>query len=525
MKLNNKDIGKVVEDAEKFFKLAGVSRKDKIKIFLILEESLLRFQEKFGEDKNFTVVTKKLFRTPRIIIRVKGEPFNPLDSFDEEEDSNFLPQSIMKNLLHYETAGMSYHREGGYNELCIFSTKEKKPVKIPGGSITIATVLAIIVALVARFLPQDTQTFLIDKITTPLFQSLMGVILAVNIPLIFISIVSSVCAMENVTTLNKVGTKVIGRLFALMFIISVVAIGACDIFFPVISFEGKDKFSLDAGIELFLSILPTNIFKSFVEGHILQIVMISLLSSACIVIFGDRVSNLKNVINETRSVIFKMMEIVLKLLPLTIFLIVFKTILTTTLADILAIWKVVASSYLTYIVVSVLMLVRLSIKYKVGIVDFLRKNSPTLIVSFTTGSGTASMATNFDVGKKNLKIDGNFCDFWIPLSHALFSPGTVISMVVYAFFGAQFSGESISVIELLIISFLSIQLSICSPKVSGGNIALLTLLFTQLGFSLEAIGTLVIADNFINNISGVFGMLVRNCELFDIAHVLKLNKA
>ena len=50
MKLNNKNIATVIENIEKFFDAVKVSEKDKIKICLILEESLLRYQEKFGED-------------------------------------------------------------------------------------------------------------------------------------------------------------------------------------------------------------------------------------------------------------------------------------------------------------------------------------------------------------------------------------------------------------------------------------------------------------------------------------------
>ncbi len=250
----------------------------------------------------------------------------------------------------------------------------------------------------------------------------------------------------------------------------------------------------------------------------MQIVMIALLTSACVVFLGDRVKNLKSVIIEINSVVFRMMEVVLKCLPVAIFLIVFKTILTTTITDILSIWKIIAATFIAYTVFAVIMLVRLALKYKISIKDFLQKISSTMIVAFVTCSGTAAMASNFDVCKKNLNISERFCDFWIPLSHSLLSPGTLIAIVVFVFFSAQFSNANISFVQLIIIAFLTVQLSICAPKVNGGNITVLTMLLTQLGFSLDVLGTLIVANGFMNNIASAFGMIVRDCEIFDVSH-------
>ena len=95
MKLSNKNIAESVEKIEKFFESANVSHKDKIKICLLIEESLLRYQEKFGEDLNFSLVTKKWFGTPKILIKIKCSPYNPIDDNSEE---NIFSEQIIKNL-------------------------------------------------------------------------------------------------------------------------------------------------------------------------------------------------------------------------------------------------------------------------------------------------------------------------------------------------------------------------------------------------------------------------------------------
>ena len=100
MKLSNQNIAEVMETIEKFFDSVSAPRKDKTKICLLLEEALIRYQEKFGEEQEFQLVTKKWLGTPRISIKIKGKPFNPL----EDSDDPIFSEDIMNNLLNYEKA-------------------------------------------------------------------------------------------------------------------------------------------------------------------------------------------------------------------------------------------------------------------------------------------------------------------------------------------------------------------------------------------------------------------------------------
>ena len=110
MKLSNKNIDAAMRDIEKFFEESGVAQKDKLRLCLVLEESLLRWQEHFGDWKNFNfeVYTKNWFNSPKVKIRVPGAAFNPLKA----EDS-IIPAAVMQNLLNYEGTGTIYRYENG----------------------------------------------------------------------------------------------------------------------------------------------------------------------------------------------------------------------------------------------------------------------------------------------------------------------------------------------------------------------------------------------------------------------------
>lgn len=276
--------------------------------------------------------------------------------------------------------------------------------------------------------------------------------------------------------------------------------------------------------ELILSIIPQNIVAPFSEGKILQVVVMAIVTGICVVTLGDRVSEFKAWIINLQKIIFKVSDIVFKMIPLIIFLCIFKTMLNGSTQEILNVWKIVAAEYILYFLMSAGMLLMISIKYGVKISDFLKKISPAFMISFTTGSGSASMPKNIEICTKELKIDKNLCDFYIPLSHSVGQTAKIIGIVTCTFFAAEFSGETISIAELFVIAFLSVQFSLATVSGNGGMVAIMTLLFVQLGFSPDAIGAVTIADIFVVNLSGVVALIIRDCDLVDLSHQVELSE-
>lgn len=103
------------------------------------------------------------------------------------------------------------------------------------------------------------------------------------------------------------------------------------------------------------------------------------------------------------------------------------------------------------------------------------------------------------------------------LSQTLCPIPLTIGIIIYTFFAADFSGVTITISQLIIVSFLSIQFAISTVNENGGIIATLTLLLTQFGFSMDSIGIMMASSIFIINISGVVGIIVRDCDLYDLS--------
>ncbi|MBR4904205.1 MAG: cation:dicarboxylase symporter family transporter [Selenomonadaceae bacterium] len=517
MELSNENIAKTVEDIQKFFEESKVSRRDVLKICLVVEEALLRWQERFGEEHKFKIYMRKWFSAPKIVIRLADEPFNPLKDNVADDDMIFSNETI-KNLMHYDEAKTIYRYENGYNELISFSTKERKPLTIPGGSITISVVLAIAFSFIAGFLPQTVQNILLNDVVTPILDTLLQLIVTVTIFMVFFAVISSVCAIEDSTMLGNIGLTVIGRILFLNVCIILITIGISDIFFPVNFIENDSDFAVSKVVELFLSIIPTNIPESFLKGNILQVTVLAFLIGVCITLIGNQVTAVKNIVNELNELVFKVTETVLKVIPLTIFLCIFKTLAENDFTEFFVVWKLVAASIIAYAIIIVLMLIPIKLKAKIGIPEFFKKIFPAFIIAFTTMNGSAALPKIIEVSKENLRVEEKFCNFWAPLAFVLFSPSELIALTICVIYGVSMVGNSLSMIDVCIITFIAIQLSIATPDAEGGIAAAYGIILAQFDLPVEIIGALMISDVIIDNLFTGLDVVAHECELLTVSH-------
>ncbi|MBQ6434636.1 MAG: cation:dicarboxylase symporter family transporter [Synergistaceae bacterium] len=525
MKLTNENIAAAVDEIQNFFEKLNVSRQDKIKICLLFEESLLRCKEKFGENHDFELVKRKWFGTPKVMIKILGEPYNPVTDNDEK---NIFSEIVMKNFLNYERTQVIYRYESGCNEISGFSAQKSQKIKIPGGSLAVAVFLAIISAWIMQNFPEPTQKIIAENFVTPILSKLFGAIIAVSIPLIFISIVSSICAIENISALHNLTTKVFKRFLWILLFAVISSVIISDIFFPVLNFDFSGQISLNNFgemqkiFDLILSIIPQNIVEPFLQGKILQIVILALLTGICITILGERVQDIKNLVFSLQKIVIEMVSIVFKIIPATIFLCIVKTILQNSMSEILNVWKVVLAQYVIYIFLCLVMLLKNYFLYGVNISDFLKKIYPAALISFITGSVSIVMQKNIEICSQALGIKKSLCDFYIPLSNSLCPTLRMVSFIVYSFFAAQFSGASITMSQLFIIIFFSMQFTIAAGNEGGGGfMALMGLLLVQVGFSFDAVGEIMTANIFVSNFAAFISLIMRDCDLLAFSHSLK----
>ena len=196
---SNEQIDQACQQVEKALVAYGVERREALRIKLTFEEVLLEYQNKFGVDALFWVRCSSRFSAIRVEITVPGGSFDPMDKAEEDA-------SVMRELLAGLGLAPTWNYKNGKNSVVLLA--KKKPlsyaVKMAG-----AMVLAIITGVLLSLLPESVSAGINSYLISPITSAITGLITAVAGPLIFLSVLGSICSMGNLETLGKVGSKTI----------------------------------------------------------------------------------------------------------------------------------------------------------------------------------------------------------------------------------------------------------------------------------------------------------------------------
>ena len=517
VRLTEQNIDSLITEIKGYLTARNVARKDVLKLSLLLEEALLRLRDRFGREQEVTLRTG-MFAGTRVVIRLKGERYDPLA---EEDEESILDSVFIQNLLQTEGTPAIYRYRNGCNEIIVTAHREQKKINLPGGAITVAVILAVIAALAARQLPEEAASFLTNDLAVPLLSRLMGLIILITGPLILASVTSGICALDDVATMSSMGLKAIGRFFAVTFVMITFSLLVSFLFFPGLSASSIGMLNVKEIIGMLLELIPQDLFSPLAEGKTIQIIVIAMILGIVVLLLEDKAPVVKQLISELNLIIFKAMELVSKIIPLAVFLSIFKTLMVSNPSDILGVWKVVVATYVSMIIFTVGLVLYVCLRRKINVRRFIRYIMPAAVIGFTTGSGTMSMPREFKDAKNALKIDEKVCNFFIPLSHAMFSPSVVVPLVTAAFYAGSYFEAPISLSQILILYILATQLSIASPKVPGGIMATFTILLGQLGMPVDFVGLLMVSNVFVVNAMTGLAVMIRMTELVEFSHEIQ----
>ena len=107
--LSNLNIDVISDEIGAFLEKCKVDRKDAMRIKLAVEETLLHYQEEFGEEQKVIVNCRKRLGRPRVEIRIPAARFNPIEVQEENEENSSVLQSVLVNMGFAPT----YQYKGG----------------------------------------------------------------------------------------------------------------------------------------------------------------------------------------------------------------------------------------------------------------------------------------------------------------------------------------------------------------------------------------------------------------------------
>ena len=515
---SNSSIALACEDVGVFLTSVGVEKREALRIKLTLEEILLEYQAKFGEEATFKVRCVKRLLTLKVELIVAGRVYNPLEK-DEEE-----------NAIHGILAGIglapSYGYRNGKNHIIFIPKKKPLSSTVKMG---VAIGLAVICGLALSLLPDGVTAGANEYVLTPVTDAFMGLISAVSVPLIFLSVLGSICSMGNMETLGKIGSKTIKVILLYMTVISVFMTALGSLFYHV-QWGGGGISGFSQVLDLIYDIVPSNLFEPFITGNTLQLIFISIIVGLAMLVLSSRVSGVFKLVEQFNSIVQTIMSGLSSMFPILIFILFTGMISGGEFGTLLESWKIMAVMLLLIALYYILTVIYIAFRKKVSPSLLLKKTWKTLFIALTTASSAASFQTNIRAANKKLGIDKRLAEFGTSLGQVLFSPTDIAILFAMEVGFAEIYGIAITPQFLIIATITNLLLSFSIPPVPGGAVMGYTIAFTQLGIPMEVMGVVLALDAIIDfpatacNVSGWQLTMIQIADSLDMLDKETLHK-
>ncbi|MDO5101786.1 MAG: dicarboxylate/amino acid:cation symporter [Lautropia sp.] len=364
------------------------------------------------------------------------------------------------------------------------------------------------------------------------------------VPLIFVSLVTGVASLKDLSTMGRLSMK------TLLIYLATTAVAISIGLVLAILFRPGDGIDLAAAkavepkaaptmVELLLGLVPTNPVEAFATANVLQIIVFAILFGAAIVLCGEKAAPVKRFFDSLAEVMYKLTAIVISFAPYGVFA------LMTWVAgsygmDVLApLAKVIVLAYVGSLLHALLVYGGL-IRFvsKLNPVRYFQGSIEPVMVAFTSTSSSGTLPVTMMSAEKNLGVSRGVSSFVLPLGATINMDGTALYQGVCVMFIAQAYGVDLSTGQYLTIVMTATLASIGTAGVPGAGLIMLSLVLASVGLPLEGVAIIAGIDRILDmartalNVAGdcAVSVVVAKSEgeldqaVYDTPHVLKADE-
>ncbi len=475
---------------------------EKNKALLLAEEAFVKLAQYADENTQIRVTIKTFLKTTRIYLQSIGKEFNlqteigAQNILDLDDSVDNSAQDYIRNLLfkRFEDS-LSYKSKNRENTVRITAHHKRA-----GTFVRTFSIIAVAIAvglLLTHFAPESVQQVCHDYILEPFKKVYLAALSMIVGPVVFFSIVSSTSSFGNLTSLGRVGLKVIS-LYILTSIIAFLL--ACGINYGTsflsifnMSFQGGESITAQPEfislIDTFVSIIPSNPIRPFVEGNMLQIIFLGVFCGIAIGLIGDYSKTLKQFFNACNELFLEFTIILSKCIPAFIFVSFILLIMDIGVETLKSLGALAAYTIGGYAILIIAYMLLTLIFTRTSPIPLVKKYfSSTALTVFALSSSNASMPLNMKFCEERLGISKKVCSFSIPLGATINMDGLTMFATITALYFARACGIELNFNDYASFGVAVLLLSMGTPGVPGASAVMITVLFKQLGLPLEILG-------------------------------------
>lgn len=315
----------------------------------------------------------------------------------------------------------------------------------PSGRWLYAQVIIAIVAGVAlgRFYPEVAVTL------KPLGDVFVKLIRLVIPPVIFLSIATGIAGMSSLTALRQVAIKALVYFLVVSTLALIVGMAAANLMHPGAGMNIDPRSLRSDSVDTYVTqahdftllgfltaLIPDSLAAAFVNGNILQVLLIAILFGAGLSMAGARARPAVSFLDAAAQAVFKVVDILMRAAPIGAFGAMAFTIGKFGIDGIVNLARLVASFYLTSAVFVLGVLGMVAAMHGFSILRLLRYIKSEIVVVLGTSSSESVLASLME------KLENAGCSrpvvgLVVPTGYSFNLDGTNIYMSLAALFIAQ----------------------------------------------------------------------------------------
>lgn len=372
--------------------------------------------------------------------------------------------------------------------------------------ILLAMLLGVIVGMMLNLSPTHelVQIYVINGILEVIGKIFIAILTMLVVPIVFVSLVCGTCHLGDIRKFGGLALKTLG----LYIITTAIAITLGLIFATLFDIGGGSHLAAPihfstANIpslkETLINMIPTNPFRAFVEGNMLQVIIFAILFGAAIALSGSAGKRIADIFMDLNKVVMKLITMMMNMAPYGVFCLIaglFAKMGFGLILQLLGYFLTVLFVLFLHVILTNSILLR----FFAGLnpLTFFKKMYSAMIFAFSTSSSNASIPVTLDAVENKLGVKNSVAAFVVPLGATINMDGTAIMQGVATVFIAQAYNIDIGIVGYLTVILTATLASIGTAGVPGVGLITLTMVLKQVGLPVEGIAMIIGVDRLLD---------------------------
>ena len=329
--------------------------------------------------------------------------------------------------------------------------------------------------LLGHFYPETAITM------KPLGDGFIKLIKMIIAPIIFCTVVNGIAGMQDMSKIGRVGVKALLYFEVVSSLALIIGLIVVHIIRPGegmnVDVSTLDIKNLSAytgsiknhnAVEFLLNVIPASVVDAFAKGEILQVLLFSLLFGFSLAAMKETGVEVVTFINKLATVLFGIVETIMKLAPIGAFGAMAFTIGKYGITSLAPLAKLMGSFYLTCLLFIFIVLGIIAKYAGFNIVRFIIYIKDELLIVLGTSS-SESVLPRIITKLENLGCSKSVVGLVIPTGYSFNLDGTSIYLVMAAIFVAQATNTPLNLTQELTILGVLLLTSKGAAGVSGSG--------------------------------------------------------